>query len=177
MLSRAHWLPLAALLFVMLTPSALHARNGDRVQIGKSIVVEENEEAGDLVCVGCSIRMAGTCGDIVAVGGSVSVDGTVRGDAVVVGGGIRLGENASVAGDVVTVGGRLSRHPSSTVKGEVSSQSGALIVLMLVLVPLLPVILIVALIVWLVGRRRQPVPTRALIGAARRVWARSTSRI
>src|SRR5271166_877112 len=156
MLHRAHWLLLTALLFVIAVPRPLHARHdGDQVHFGNSIVVEENEEAGDLVCVGCSIRMAGSCGDIVAVGGSIMVDGTVHGDAVAVGGGLRLGENAAITGDVVTVGGRLMRHPSAIVKGTVSSQSGALILLGLVFIPLVPVVLFIALIVWLFSRNRR----------------------
>ena len=83
--------------------------------------------SGDLVCIGCSIRMEGTCGDVVAIGGSIMVDGTVKGSVVAVGGGVLLGDNASVSEDVVTVGGHLSRHPNAVVKGDVSEQSGALI--------------------------------------------------
>ncbi len=142
MLSRAHCLILLALLFVVATPSALRANDkNDRVQVGHSIVVEEGEEAGDLVCIGCSIRMMGTCGDIVAVGGSISIEGTVKGDAV-------------------TVGGGLSRHPNAVVKGDVTSRSGPAIFLGLLLVPLLPVILVVALIIWLVKPNRPRAPVR-----------------
>jgi hypothetical protein len=161
MLHRARWL-LLAMLFVVGLPPALHARsNGDRVQIGRSIVVEENEEVGDVVCIGCSIRMMGTCGDIVAVGGRVMIDGTVKGDVVTVGGGAHLGENAAVEGDIVTVGGGLSRHENATVKGDIRSHSGPLIFLGLFLVPLIPVVLIVALVVWLVkpNQPRAPVGT------------------
>jgi hypothetical protein len=161
MLSRTHCLILLALLFVVAAPSALLANDkNDRVQIGHSIVVEEGEEAGDLVCIGCSIRMMGTCGDIVAVGGSISIEGTVKGDAVTVGGGMHLGENASVDGDVVTVGGGFSRHPNAVVKGDVTSRSGPAIFLGLLLVPLLPVVLIVALIIWLVKPNRPRAPVR-----------------
>jgi hypothetical protein len=161
MLHRAQWLLFAALLFVVATPRTLHARNGDQVHVGQSITVGEDENAGDLVCVGCSIRMEGTCGDVVAVGGSVIVDGTVKGDVVAVGGGVLLGDNASVSGDVVTVGGHLSRHPNAEVKGEVNEKSGVLLLLGVFLVPLIPLILIVALIVWLVSRSRRPMPARA----------------
>ncbi len=120
MLHRAQWLLLAALLFVVATPRTLHARDGDQVHVGRSITVSDDENAGSLVCVGCSIRMEGTCEDVVAVGGSIMVDGTVKGDVVAVGGGVLLGDNASVSGDVVTVGGHLSRHPNAVVKGDVS---------------------------------------------------------
>jgi hypothetical protein len=88
------------------------------------------------------------------------VDGTVKGDVVAIGGGVLLGDNASVSGDVVTVGGHLSRHPNAVVKGDVSEQSGALVLVGIFLVPLIPLILIVALIVWLVSRNRSPMPAR-----------------
>jgi hypothetical protein len=160
MLHRAQWLLAAALLFVMVTPRTLHARDGDQVHVGQSITVGEDENAGSLVCIGCSIRVEGTCGDVVAVGGSIMVDGMVKGDVVAIGGGVLLGDNASVAGDVVTVGGHLSRHPNAVVKGDVTQQSGALILVGILLVPLLPVILIVALVVWLVRRNRRPMLAR-----------------
>jgi hypothetical protein len=88
------------------------------------------------------------------------VDGGVKGDVVAIGGSVLLGDNASVSGDVVTVGGHLSRHPNAVVKGDVSEEPGALLVLGIFLVPLLPLVLIVALIVWLVSRNRRPMPAR-----------------
>src|ERR1035438_3700835 len=90
MLHRAPWLLAAALLLLIVTPQTLHARNGDQVHIGQSITVGENENVGDLVCIGCSIRVAGTCGDVVAIGGRIVVDGKVRGSVVAIGGGVLL---------------------------------------------------------------------------------------
>ncbi len=153
MLLRLRWLLFMALFAV--TAPALYARSGDQVHFGQSITVGEDETTGSLVCIGCSIRMAGSSEDLVAIGGSITVEGRVQGDAVAIGGAIRLGENASVNGDVVTIGGRLWRDPNAVVKGDISSQSGALVFVALFLVPLIPVILIVALIVWLVSRNRQ----------------------
>lgn len=161
MLHRAQWLLAAALLLLVLTPRTLHARNGDQVHIGQSITVGQNENVGDLVCIGCSIEVAGTCGDVVAIGGSIMVDGTVKGSVVAIGGGVRLGDNASVSEDLVTLGGRLSRHPNAVVKGDVSVQSGALILVGIFLVPLLPLILIIALVVWLIRRDHRPMPAPA----------------
>jgi hypothetical protein len=132
--------------------------DNDRVSIGNSITVQQDESVGDVVCIGCSIHMAGSCGDIVTVGGSIDVDGDVNGDAVVVFGSMRLNEDASVAGNAVAIGGRVLRHPNATVKGEVSSRSGIPILIGIVVAPLLPLILIVALIVWLVNRSRRPAP-------------------
>ena len=121
----------------------------------------QNESVGDVVCIGCSIYMEGSCHDVVAIGGSIAIDGDVAGDAVAVAGSLRLNEDATVAGDAVSVGGSISRHPDAVVKGEMKSQSGIPLLIGLVIVPLLPIILIIALIVWLVGRNRRASPTRA----------------
>ena len=162
MAHRTYWLLSAVLLLVFAAPPALQAGgNGDLVQFGRSIVVDEGEQAGDLVCIGCSIHMMGTCGDIVAIGGSITIDGTVKGDAVTVGGSMHLDENASIFGDVVTVGGGLSRHPNAVIKGTVTARSGPFIFLGLLFVPLIPVVLIVALIIWLVKPNRPRTPVRA----------------
>jgi hypothetical protein len=160
MLHRMPGLLFPALLLVIVMPRALHARNGDQVHFGQSITVGEDESAGSLVCIGCSIRMEGTSEDVVAVGGSIVVDGTVKGSIVAVGGDVRLGDNASIFEDVVTVGGHVSRHPSAVVKGDITQQSGTLLLLGIFLVPVLPLILIVALVVWLVRRNRAPMPAR-----------------
>lgn len=161
-MERGWRLPLAGLLFVILAAPALYAGDGDQVHIGgKSINVEADQNAGDLVCIGCSIRMRGSCGDAVAIGGSIDLNGRTRGDVVVIGGGLRLGENANVAGDVVTIGGRIWRDSNASVRGQITSHSGALVFLWLVLLPSLPVILIIALVVWLFSRNRQDTPVRA----------------
>ncbi len=153
---------LAVLLFFALAvPAARASSKNDRVQFGSSISVNEGEEVGDVVCIGCSIRVAGSCGDAVAIGGSILVEGEVRGDVVAVGGGARLNDVARVNGDVVTVGGGLSRDPAAVVKGEIVSQGGGYIFPLLILIPLIPVILIVALIWWLITRsNRRPVPAQ-----------------
>ncbi len=57
---------------------ALHADNGDQVHLARRIVVEQNEAAGNLVCIGCAIRVHGTSQDIVAIGGSIDIDGRSR---------------------------------------------------------------------------------------------------
>src|SRR5215469_6233019 len=93
--------------------------SGDRVQFGSSINISEDEQGGDLVCIGCSIRVAGTCGDIVAIGGRVELEGHAKGDIVAIGGGARLSDNAQVGGDVVTIGGPLIRGNGSQVGGEI----------------------------------------------------------
>lgn len=151
---------ISVLALTVVSPGLLLANDGgDRVQFAQSITIGADERVGEVVCIFCSIHMAGTTsGDVVAVFGSAIVDGIVNGDVVAVGGGIKLGEDASVSGDTVAIGRGLYRHPNAVVKGEVVSQAGPIILLGLVVVPLLPIILIVALIVWLLRRNRYPAP-------------------
>jgi hypothetical protein len=88
------------------SPSDRRSRRegGDRVRIGGSVTVEQDEIID---------------GDVVAIGGGVRVDGEVRGDVVAVGGGLTLGPNASVSNDVVVVGGSLTRDPAARIGGEI----------------------------------------------------------
>ncbi len=167
MTTRVGFILLAVLLIAAAVPPAF-ARSGsgnDRVQFGSSINVTEDEDAGSLVCIGCSIHMAGTSADVVAIGGRVQVEGHVKGDVVAIGGGVMMGENAKVGGDVVTIGGELARQSGSEVGGEIVSQGGSYVLPLLIIVPLIPVILIVALIWWLITRNnRRPVQPQAYPG-------------
>jgi hypothetical protein len=151
---------LCGLLLPIAVSQSAFAKGDDRVQFGNSIHVAEGEEAGDLVCIGCSIYVQGTCGDVVAVGGSVLIEGKVKGDMVVVGGSGKVGENARVGGDVAIVGGQIFRDPNAVIQGDVNTRGGAYVLPLLILIPLLPVILVVALIWWLVTRNRRPVPVQ-----------------
>lgn len=78
---------------------------GDRtvVRVGRDITVEAGERADD----------------VVAIGGDVRIYGTVRGDAVAVGGSIYLEEDAEVHGDAVAVGGEIYEEEGSYVRGDI----------------------------------------------------------
>ena len=143
-------------LFVALAPAL--AQNPDRVQIGRDLTIGVGEKAGDVVCVGCSIRIHGQAsGSAVAVGGSITLDdGAKVGDsAVTVGGSIRMLGASTIAGDVTTVGGAVRRDPKATITGDVAELGGALGVLLMAL----PIVLLgglIALLIWLVQRSRRP---------------------
>jgi L-asparagine transporter-like permease len=149
-----------AVLMLVVPTASLANDGGDRVQFFQSISVDPDDHVGDVVCIFCSIRMAGSCGDTVAIFGNIVIDGTVTGDAVSIGGGIKLEEDANVSGDAVAIGQGVYRHPNSTVKGQVVSQAGPVILLGLIVIPLLPVIIVVALVVWLVRRNRYVPPAQ-----------------
>jgi hypothetical protein len=80
--------------------------SGDVVRMGGDITIAEGETVG---------------GDVVSIGGSVDVAGQILGDAVSVGGVLRLQETARVLGDAVSVGGRMEKAPGAYVGGETSS--------------------------------------------------------
>lgn len=152
---------MSLLVLTMVVSTAAYAKaDGDRVQFFQSIAVGPDEHIGDAVCIFCSIRMEGSCGDAVAIFGNIVVDGTVSGDAVSVGGGIKLGEDAKVSGDTVAIGQGVYRHPNAVAKGEVVSQAGPAILLGLIIIPLLPIILVVALVIWLLRRNRYAPPAQ-----------------
>jgi len=74
----------------------------DRVAVGNSIHVREDEVVKD----------------VVVVGGSALVEGKVTGDFVVVLGNAKLGPKAEVSRDLVVVCGALDAHPEAKVSGE-----------------------------------------------------------
>ena len=163
MLRRTHRFVLGlACLLVVISPFAMAKGGQDRVQFGSNIYVGEDESVGDVVCIFCSVRMQGRSGDVVAILGSIRIDGEASGDVVAMGGATRLSENAKVAGDVVAIGGGVHRDNNSKVGGEIVSESGFLVLFLLFIVPLIPMVLLVAFIWWLVTRnRRAPVPVQA----------------
>ena len=143
---------------------AVAGQANDRVQIGRSIVVQPGEKAGDVVCVACSIRVRGEiAGDVVAVAGSVMLESgaQVAGDIVAVAGNVRLQGDTRAGGDIVAVAGTIHRDPDAVIAGDVTSMGGAGWTLLIFLFPVLVIGGIVALIIWLIERSRRPAPVAA----------------
>ena len=149
---------------VSISTLAAAEQNGDRVQIGRDMVVQNGEKAGDVVCVGCSVIVRGQAdGDVVAVGGSVVLEqgAQVRGGITTVLGNIRLQNGAGVGGDVVAVAGALRRDSQSTIGGGVTSLGGPGWSILIVVMPLLMLGGFIALIIWLIQRNRRTAPVAA----------------
>jgi len=148
----------AALLLVAVTPFA--RADQDRVSVGGDINVAEGENAGNLVCVFCSVHVHGDVkGDIVALLGSVTVDPThtISGDLVVIGGDLNLADETEVGGDVAVMAGSANLASTAAIHGDRSVLPGRYW-LLLPFTPLLILIGIIWLIVWLVRRNRYEFP-------------------
>ena len=79
---------------------------GERVIFGRTLTIDEDEVAGEVVVIGGAVHVLGRVdGGVVAVGGPVILEGVVRGEVVSVGGGVELGPQAEIRGGVVSVGG------------------------------------------------------------------------
>ncbi len=144
-------------LLALTTSLAMAEKAGDRVQIGRDIVVQTGEKTGDVVCIACSIRVRGqTAGDVVAIAGNVTLEqgAQVAGDTTAILGTLRLDQGAAIAGSVTAVGGVVHRDPSAAIAGDVTSMSGAGWLLLVVLAPLMLIGGFIALIVWLLRRHR-----------------------
>ncbi|MEZ5395631.1 MAG: hypothetical protein R2724_22840 [Bryobacterales bacterium] len=113
------------LLAALALPAVLQA-DSDRVMIGDNIYVGADEEIGDAVCIGCSIRIDGKVRDAVAIGGSIILNGEAK-DTVAVGGSIEI---AGKSHEAVAVAGRLRisgevERDAVSVLGGVSLSPGA----------------------------------------------------
>jgi hypothetical protein len=82
---------------------------GDLVRFGEDIVVQPGQR----------VR-----GDVVAIGGSVDVLGTVDGDAVSLGGRVRIRPGGEVRGEAISLGGKVLHEGSGALRGSSVSMPG-----------------------------------------------------
>src|SRR2546427_6476737 len=103
-------------------------RSHERFQKNRDIRVEQNDKAGDLTCLNCSVYIRGeVAGDIFTLNGRVVLEqgAQVSGDVATLIGDVRLDDGAKIAGDVAAIGGNGRRSPQATSAGGVSSLGGA----------------------------------------------------
>jgi hypothetical protein len=95
--------------------------SGDRINVGGSVHVRQNETADEAVAVGGSVEVEGEVNDgVTAIGGPARIEGRVGGGVVSVGGSVYLGPRAVVNGDVTSVGGSIERSPGAVINGATS---------------------------------------------------------
>jgi hypothetical protein len=147
------------LFWVVFSTAAFAKDNPSYTQLGRNINVGPNDQVGDLTCFGCSIRIRGeVAGDVTTFGGSVTVEdqGQVAGDVSIFGGDARLDRGVRIAGDVSVFGGQIHRDPQAAIAGDVTSFGGHGWLLPILVTPIVLLGLLVALVVWIVQRTRQP---------------------
>jgi hypothetical protein len=145
--------------FLTLSTAAFAAAKADRTQLGRDITVGPNEEAGEVTCVGCSIRIRGqVSGDVTTVGGNIFIEdqGQVAGDVTAVAGDARLDKEVKVAGEVTVVGGELRHDPRASISGDITTVGGRGWIIPLLLAPFLILGLLIAFVVWIVQFLRRP---------------------
>lgn len=152
------------LLCLTLSTNAFATSKADRTSWGHNISIGPNEQASDVTCIGCSIRIRGqVAGDVTSVAGSIFIEdqGQVAGDVTAVAGNVALDKAVKIAGDVTVVGGEMRRDSQANVAGDVTSVGGRGWIVPILLAPIVILGLLVAFIVWLVQRLRRPAPHAA----------------
>jgi hypothetical protein len=148
------------LVVALLAVPALADGSHDRTQFGHDISIGVDEQASDVTCFGCSVRIHGLVdGDVTTFGGSITVerDGTVGGDVTAFGGDLRLDAGATV-NEVTVFGGQLRRDSQASVGGDVARFGGgaALWLFLIFGLPFLILGAFITLIVWLIRRFSRP---------------------
>jgi hypothetical protein len=155
---------LLALVFALAVPAAFAKNDGFEVtHFGHDIRISADQKAADVTCIYCSVYVEGqVAGEITAIHGNIVIqDGAMTGGEVTaVLGDVRMADNTKVAGELTVVGGKLRRSSTASVAGDVTVMEGTTAVYMMLLSPFLFLAGVIALIVWLI-RRRKPAPVYA----------------
>jgi hypothetical protein len=156
---------LFALCFVLVVPAAFAKNNGGEItQFGRDIHIGADQKAADVTCFNCNIYVDGQVGgEITALHGNIVLqDGAmVGGEVTDLLGDVRMGEDSKIAGELTVLGGKLRRPATASVAGDVTVMEGAAWVYIMVLSPFVFLAGVIALIVWLVRRRKTSAPVYA----------------
>src|SRR3989475_5090327 len=126
-------------------------RSHERFQKNRDIRVEQNDKAGDLTCLNCSVYIRGeVAGDIFTLNGRVVLEqgAQVSGDVATLIGDVRLDDGAKIAGDVAAIGGNWRRSPPPRNAGGVNPLGGGGRGVLGVALPLVVVAGITRLTLW-----------------------------
>jgi len=148
-----------SLFLLALFATAFAEGDHDRTQFGRNITIAPGEEASDVTCFACSVRVRGhVAGDVTTFGGGVVVEeqGEIDGDLTTFDGNLRLDNDVAIKGDVTVFGGRILREPTAAVKGDITNLPGRGWIFLIFGAPFLVLGLFVWLIVWLVRKLTHP---------------------
>lgn len=150
---------LSALLLLTASPASYASDSHDRTQFGHDIVINSGEEATEVTCFGCSVRVRGRVdSDVTTFGGSILVEkgGEIGSDITSFGGNLRLENGAKADGDVTVFGGRVQRDPDASIAGDVTNFSGSYWLVLIFGLPLAILGAFIALVVWVVRQIFRP---------------------
>jgi acetyltransferase-like isoleucine patch superfamily enzyme len=157
-------LSVLTLAVVITVPAAFAKSDGSEItQFGHDIRIGEDQKASDVTCFNCSVYVEGqVAGEITTIHGNIVLEenAMVGGEVTSLLGDVRMSDGAKIAGEVTVLGGKIRRPPSASIAGNVTVMEGAVWVYIMVLSPFLFLAAVIALIVWLV-RRRRPAPVLA----------------
>ena len=92
----------------------------DRIVLVGSVLVDQDETAGDVIVVDGDVTIRGNVtGDVIVVDGDVTIRGSVEGDVVTIAGQATLGRRGNVEGDIVYADKEPVRTEGSQVGGDV----------------------------------------------------------
>lgn len=151
-------LSLCGLLLAALSDIAYANDPHDRTQFGHDITIGLEEQATDVTCFGCSVRVRGRVQtDVTTFGGGIVVEdqGEIGGDTTSFGGNVRLDKGAKVS-SITVFGGRIHRDPEATVNGDITNFSGSIWLFLIFGLPFVFLGALIALIIWLVRRFTRP---------------------
>jgi hypothetical protein len=95
--------PLATLVLLTTAPQ----QDTDTIRYLHNLTIPPGGKIGEVICIGCSVRIAGEAtDDVTAIGGDIEVTGSVRGDVTAMGGRIRVARTAAPAATHSRLGGR-----------------------------------------------------------------------
>ena len=152
----------AVALLLAFTPTAQAKEFQDRVGIFSTINVSEDQPAGDVACVFCSVNLQGDVhGDVAVLFGTVNADAdrTISGDVALLFSSLNLGDNDTIKGDLATAFSTANMPSSSVVHGDRSIAASGLGIAVLA-----GPFLVLTGIIWLVihlsrrNRTRSPYP-------------------
>jgi len=163
--SLSFFLFICVLSLITLSSASFASDSHDRTQFGHDIIVGPGEEATEVTCFGCSVRVRGHVdSDVTTFGGSIVVEdgGEVGSDLTSFGGDLRLEKGSQIDGDIAVFGGRIQRDPDASVAGDVTNFSGSYWLALIFGLPLAILGAFIALVVWVVRQIFRPaVPATA----------------
>lgn len=149
----------------VLSASCFADASRDRTQFGHDITIGTGEQATEVTCFGCNVRIRGkVLTDVTTFGGGVIVEegAEVGSDLTAFGGNVRLDKGAKVNSGVTVFGGTIHRDPEASIAGDVTVFAGGFWLALIFGLPLVLFGAFIALIVWVVRRfTRAGVPVAA----------------